>query len=444
MPGVVEVAEPPDHPYLGRFQFIEAPFLPAPDRRFVYRSESFGRVHDAIIHGLDRGHPLLVAVGATGVGKTTLCLELSASVPEGDPVSVILDPSIGGGGIFEQARSDFSRAGVRPGSLPSDGSIWQEVLDALARRHKRAILVVDDAHELDGAALESLLALQDTGESSPRLQLVLVGQPRLEDLLRESQRASRRALFPEHLAPLAAREVKSYVERRLWIAQGGIAAFSGPVGDLNLARFPRRTVWGPRFSAGATTLIAAASKGNPRTVNAICDRVLARASGRSSNGVNERLVQAVARDLGLVDSARAPAAIRPRWIAIAAAILITAGALVAFVSIPRRSAAVAGEPSSPPSAPAADDPKIDRRSFQTVRKTALERAAALATVPDVKGLLKVRDTVLQWEQDTSYENPNAVKDLLTEVERLTNEARARRLALDREQFLKEAGKSSAR
>jgi general secretion pathway protein A len=450
MPGVVEIAEPPETPYLGRFQFLEAPFRPAPDLRFVYRSESQARAQDAVVNGLDRGHPLIVVTGDKGTGKTTFCLELSASFSEGTPISVVLNPRIGVAGILQQARADFNNTGIRPRRLqpdtavPSSDATWRDILDTLAKRGKRGVLVVDDAEEFDPESLDALLALQD-GNEPPRLQIVLVGQPGLEDRLQESVGASRREVHREQLAPLVDREVKAYVERRLWIAQGGIAAFSGPVGDLSLARFPRRTVWGPRFSGGAMTLIANASQGNPRMVNTICDQALARASDRSSSVVSERVVRGVARELGLPGAARAPIAVPRRWIAIGAAALAVTAALVTFVSSPRRSADIADEPLPPSSVqPAGEDPQIDRRSFQSVRKSALERAAALSTVPDVKGLLKLRDGILEWAQDTSYDNPKAVKDLLTEVERFTNDARARRLALDREQFLKEAGKNTAR
>jgi hypothetical protein len=215
---------------------------------------------------------------------------------------------------------------------------------------------------------------------------------------------------------------------------------SGAAGEAGVARVARRPP--PRFSAGALRVIADASRGNPRLVNAICHEALDRASNQSLTQVNDRLIRGVSRDLGLLDAPRRLFNWRPRWPAIVGsglAVGLGLGLLVAGrMRTAGRAPAVLNQSAAPVVQRPAAEPQIDGRTFQTLRQTTLTQAAALSTVPDVKGLLKLRDGVLQWQRDTAQANSQALEDLLTEVERLTNDARARRLALDRQEFLDEA------
>jgi hypothetical protein len=66
---------------------------------------------------------------------------------------------------------------------------------------------------------------------------------------------------------------------------------------------------------------------------------------------------------------------------------------------------------------------------------ALDHAAHLTTVPDVKALLKLEEATNLWDTETGFANHSEIKSLLTELERLTNEARQRQLDEDRRLFL---------
>jgi hypothetical protein len=203
----------------------------------------------------------------------------------------------------------------------------------------------------------------------------------------------------------------------------------------------------PRFSRAAINLIAGASRGNLRLLNALFDQALRRASERSRTRIDSRLVWRAASELGL--PVRRPLA---RTAAALGAILAVGLLALPFVrqqdgpsdaSVPRTSdpevrgissdplKAQEVEPASIASAQRLDGDQL----FQAFRGAALERAAKLASAPDVRGLLKLQDEVIRWERETAYANHEAVKDLLLEFERLTNDARARQLAIDRELLL---------
>jgi hypothetical protein len=60
----------------------------------------------------------------------------------------------------------------------------------------------------------------------------------------------------------------------------------------------------------------------------------------------------------------------------------------------------------------------------------------LAARPDVKALLRLRDEVKQRDNELGHRRADLIEALLLEVDRYTDEARARQLELDRRAFLK--------
>ena len=284
---------------------------------------------------------------------------------------------------------------------------------------------MDDAHDLDLNVWERLFAAWTADENEGRLQMVLVGQPRIEEWLRQVDAPGRAAICPERLAPLCDREVEEYIERRLWVARGGVAGLQIPLSSGQR----------PHLSDGALEAIVKASQGNPRLVNAICDRALTRASERSSNHVHRRLVKRVAVDLRLPGASGTSGGWTSRWTVTGALGLGLAAGLFAAASLHQKELKATATESA--RARTIQNPTSDQ-TFEAFRKVTLQLAASLAAVPDVKGLLNVRDEVLEWQRQSNDENDEAIKDLLTELEHITNEARARRLALDHQQFLEDA------
>jgi hypothetical protein len=83
----------------------------------------------------------------------------------------------------------------------------------------------------------------------------------------------------------------------------------------------------------------------------------------------------------------------------------------------------------PAPAPSVDD------GFESRRDRLLERAAVMASQPDVRGLMRLQDEVRSWEQDPDSPGREAVEKLLLELDELTNRARERQLGLDRRLLL---------
>jgi hypothetical protein len=87
------------------------------------------------------------------------------------------------------------------------------------------------------------------------------------------------------------------------------------------------------------------------------------------------------------------------------------------------------KPSAPPSA-------ADAAAYQALDASTRRRARELAARPDVKALLRLRDEVKQRDNELGQRRAELIEALLLEVDRYTDEARARQLELDRRAFLK--------
>ena len=126
---------------------------------------------------------------------------------------------------------------------------------------------------------------RDAGEEA--LQIVLVGQPELQDKLgrRELYQLDQRIGVRCRLEPLSARDTFRYVEHRLRVA--------GLVGALP-------------FTRAALVEVYRATRGIPRVINLVSDRALARAFTARAEEVTPAHVKGAVRDI-------APRTRPPRW-----------------------------------------------------------------------------------------------------------------------------------
>ena len=139
-------------------------------------------------------------------------------------------------------------------------------LVARARTGATTALVVDEAQLLSCELLEEIRLLTNLETSQQKLlQIVLVGQPELDDKLDSQQlrQLKQRVAFRCALAPLGLEELRGYIHRRLELAG---ANAQGPT------IFPDETI----------AVIHKHSRGIPRLANTLCENSL-RVGVRQSN-----------------------------------------------------------------------------------------------------------------------------------------------------------------
>jgi putative secretion ATPase (PEP-CTERM system associated) len=242
--------------YESYYGLCAKPFALRPDPHFFFGSEGHKRALAYLHYGLAQREGFIVITGEVGAGKTTLVRNLLGSLPPGDIVSAQLANTY-------LNTEDTLRMVLAAFGLPSEQGSKSTLLLRLEtflrdcdREGRRALLVVDEAQNLQPRTVEELRMLSNfqTDERS-LLQTFLLGQPEFRHTLHspELRQLRQRVIATYHLGPMDQDETRAYIEHRL------------------------RTVnWlgCPEFSDGAHAAIYAYSCGIPRSTNQLCDRLM--------------------------------------------------------------------------------------------------------------------------------------------------------------------------
>jgi general secretion pathway protein A len=272
------------------YGFTTRPFTLSPDLRFVYQSRSHSHAFKQVADALQRREGLIVITGEIGTGKTVLCRALLETFHEARTfLSVILDPLLGVDDLIYQVLGDFGvitrDARTTHAPLPEATrhqlvATLQQFLGSLIELNAHAVIMIDEAQHLTPAVLEQIRLLSNfETDRAKLLQIVLVGQPNLEAMLRQpdlrqlDQRVARRI----QLGPLSGDEVREYVTRRLAVASSP----SQP------------------FTPAALDLIQTISRGIPRVVNTLCDHALELGFERRARPIDRDVVAEAAGRLKL-------------------------------------------------------------------------------------------------------------------------------------------------
>jgi general secretion pathway protein A len=294
------------------FGLAEAPFSIAPDPRYLFLSEQHREALAHLLYGIGDQGGFIVLTGEVGTGKTTVCRCLLQQLPDNADVAFIVNPKLDSRELLQTICEEL---GV---PLPDGELSIKQLVDALNdlllathARGRNAILIIDEAQNLDVDVLEQLRLLTNLETSERKLlQLILLGQPELNDLLArpDLRQLAQRITARYHLRPLSREEVALYIEHRLAIA--------GCRGSL--------------FTPAAIQRIYRYSQGVPRLINLLCDRALLGVYAGSGNVVDTAMVRRAAREV-LPQRAHWTHALTPRNLVQGAAIV--SGALVLAVAI---------------------------------------------------------------------------------------------------------------
>src|SRR5438034_6303191 len=285
------------------------PFSLTPDLRFVYHSRSHSRALEQVTSALRRREGLIVITGEIGAGKTMLCRTLTEKLDEARTfLSVILDPGLSVSALLHRVLADFGL--VSPGDPRAREPLTdvtrhqlvttlQQFLASLIPLNAHAVIMIDEAQHLSPSVLEEIRLLSNfETDQAKLLQIVLVGQPNLDDVLRQpdmrqlNQRIARRY----ELQPLSDTEVADYIDRRLFVAAGAASTADEP--DAGPTAGPGEAPL-VQFTPPAVDVVTAISKGIPRIVNTLCDRSLEVAFERDTHTIDPGIVREAARRLKL-------------------------------------------------------------------------------------------------------------------------------------------------
>ncbi|MEE9411592.1 MAG: AAA family ATPase [Methylococcales bacterium] len=263
------------------FGFREMPFSPAVSHnpKFIYHSDKYATSLATLASSVDKNVPLTLVLGADGVGKTTFINYACKHE--------LLDSNIGlANGQLKSAhelyRQTLASFGYEVKYLGTK-EMLQQLQDFLAVEFEKhngqaSILIIDDAHNMYLDALKGLEQLLElNGENDQLLQLVLVGQPELEDLLNvlELEGLSRPGRTAFWLEALSAEETQDYINHRLHL-----------VGAVDKKLFDEQVC----------LAIYEYSEGLPRKINTICDEALLRSCAQNKYQISTALIHDAAND----------------------------------------------------------------------------------------------------------------------------------------------------
>jgi MSHA biogenesis protein MshM len=281
--------------YLAHFGLSEWPFGITPDIDFTYRAPAHEDALHTLLTALATGEGFLKVTGEVGTGKTLLCRTLLDRLA-GEAVTAYLPhPRLA---PCEMLRALACELKLRPPQDKGEPGLYatlQRRLLKLAEQGKPVVVCIDEAQALPVETLEALRLLSnlETGKRK-LLQIVLFGQPELDDLLAASECRSlvSRMAFTAHLGPLSRHDFRHYLRHRLTVAG-----------------------WRGHevFSPAARWVLWWASRGVPRTANILAHKclMLAYGEGRFEATLGDAL--AARRDTAQrLRGAGRQAALRPR------------------------------------------------------------------------------------------------------------------------------------
>jgi MSHA biogenesis protein MshM len=253
--------------YRQHFGLGEHPFSLTPDTQFFFNSESHCQILSTVLQALRHSEGFIKIVGEVGTGKTLLSRMLLASLGETFKTVYIPNPYLTPEELKWFLAEEIGIA-YSP-SMPSYQLLKEinERLIALSAQQHQVVLVVDEAQAMPRETIEALRLLTNLEtEKNKLLQVVLIGQPELDDILNrpDLRQLKQRIVFAEYLQGISRSKVASYISYRLTSA-----GYRGA----------------QLFSSAACALLYRASGGVPRLINVIAHKAMLAAYGEKSDKV---------------------------------------------------------------------------------------------------------------------------------------------------------------
>jgi general secretion pathway protein A len=343
--------------YGGFYGFESAPFHVTPDPTLLFPTETHRAALGAIEYGIQAGKGFIAVTGEVGVGKTTVlrvCLDgLDASKYK---IIYLFSPALTTAELYATILEDFDV------TLPSTSNtgdmlrVLQRTLLAIHQSGMQVVLAVDEAQQMPEATLESLRILSNLEtEKSKLLQIILVGQPELDQVLAKHsmRQLAQRIAVRARVKSLTFRQSCRYVVHR--------------------TRCAGRLASRPLFTTPALLYVAFAAGGIPRTINICCDNALINGYGHAAERITFGIVREACKSMKFRSPLR-------RVAAGAAVLLVLVGLFATGNTLLRHFYAARAEP-----VPSVAQPALPAPAEKAVPGPSLEKRAGGAPTAEPAG-----------------------------------------------------------
>lgn len=268
--------------YESFYNLREHPFSFAAAEKFYYDSAQHSKALLKLSHAVETEKGLALLVGAIGTGKTTLSRRLLDQLISEEveaTLLVIIHSEITSLWFLKKLALMLEIGNSSEDKIEIITAVYHRLLE-FAQKKRKVVILIDEANMLRSKEImeeiRGLLNLES--ERGKLLNFILFGLPETEDYLRLDPPLYQRIAIRCVLEPLEEQATYNYILHRLRVA--------GCLREL--------------FSREAMRAIYLYSKGNPRTINAICDNALLEGYLLKRAAIDVKIIDDVVQDLGLL------------------------------------------------------------------------------------------------------------------------------------------------
>jgi general secretion pathway protein A len=260
------------------YSLKESPFNITSDPAFFFPSKRHEEAFNHLCYGISSRKGIIVVTGEIGTGKTTLCRMLLNRVGDKVKTALILNPNFSDIQLLQMIVHDLGMETKEKNKLNLVGAIALFLVEQSSEGNN-VVVIIDECQNLNVRQLEQIRLLSNLEtEKEKLLQIILVGQPELNEKLQDHKlrQLNQRVSVRYHMLPLDQSEIRQYIEHRLNVAQANKSL---------------------KFTDEAIELIYQFSKGTPRVINILCDRALLAGFVKETMTIDQTIIEECIKEL---------------------------------------------------------------------------------------------------------------------------------------------------